>query len=242
MASQLIDEINRTVPMHEQALLEQLSNYHKQLMSIDRRVIIAHFNPNDTKVSLISKRLRTKRSKRRPPRYKIGKSLSAATKGSGVTKARAKSKRAKSKPSTIETKRRTLSMQELREITSALCELHIILTHLVGIEMTENTSLRCQAESLEDIASQTVDELKSLDLYVDERDTALKEVSGFVKVVKHVSTILRRRGHNSESQERRKRRLEKRNLGCDELTQALGKLSMEHKAVEDKTAIILYDS
>lgn len=43
-------------------------------------------------------------------------------------------------------------MRDFGEITLALCDVHIISAHLVGIEMTWLIGLRCQAEGLEDLA------------------------------------------------------------------------------------------
>ena len=58
-------------------------------------------------------------------------------------------------------------MQDFGEITSALCDVHMILTHLIGIEVTQHIDLRCQAEGLEDIAFQTVIRIAKLVLLVD---------------------------------------------------------------------------
>lgn len=217
--------------MHEYTLLDHLSNYHKQLMSIDRRVSIATSGPGDT---TIHKRHRTNWPKKRPAGVKEDTHLGVATQGSGVAKARAKSTRRRVQPPRFYDPQKKLPMQELKEISSALCDIHMILTHLVGIEMTQHTGLRCQAEGLEDIAFLTVNGLADVALLVVKRKSTPKEVSDFEDHHKHVSMILLRDGPDSETQKRRKRLLEKRNAGCDELAQTLGGLSIEHKAVEDK--------
>ena len=50
MPSKLTYVVDKIVPMHEQALLDHLSNHTKQPMSIDRRVTNATSGPVDTMV------------------------------------------------------------------------------------------------------------------------------------------------------------------------------------------------
>ena len=125
-------------------------------------------------------------------------------------------------------------MQEIREITSALCDVHMILTHLVGIEMTPNIGLRRQAEGLEDNAFQTVVRLTDMALVLDKRSAISKISSEFEDLFKCVSMILLRNGPDSESQERRRKVLEKLKPGCDELAQTLETLSIKQEAVEEE--------
>ena len=224
--------------MHEQALLDHMSNYHKQLMSIDRRIGLAASDLGKTKAYLISNRPKTKRS----PGRQMGRRLSITTPGSGVAKVRLIPKRHRTKRSPghrNDKPRGKIPMQEFPEIASALCDVHAILTHLVGIEMTQHGNLRGQAEGLEDTAFQTVSHLADVALLFDKRAATLEEFSEFEDLLKCVSTILVRDGLDSELQERRRRRLEKLKPGCDELTQTLENLSIAQKAVEDDTAMHL---
>ena len=126
-------------------------------------------------------------------------------------------------------------MQDFKDITSALCDVHVILTHLVGIGMAD---LRCQAKGLENIAFQTVNKLADMALVVDKRRATPKEFSDFEDLHQCVSTILLRAGLDSELQDRR-RLLKKLKPGSDELAKTLEGLSIEHKAVEAKTTIDL---
>ena len=103
-------------------------------------------------------------------------------------------------------------MQDFREITSALCDTHTILTYLVGVEMIQPTGLSDQAERLEAMAVQAVTGLANVALSVDK---------------------------TTESQERMGRLRERVKPGCDELAQTLVKLLIEQKAVEVEAAMDL---
>lgn len=128
-------------------------------------------------------------------------------------------------------------MQGLKEITSALCDIHMILTHLVGIEMTQEITIRTKAERLEGHAFQTLNRLADLALLVDIKKAARpEECSEFEKLLRLVSTMLLR-GSDSEAQERRKVLLEKMKPGCDELSQTLERLSIGQMAVEEEAAM-----
>lgn len=224
--------------MHKQALLDHLSNYHKQLMSIDRRIGLATSDLRKTMAHSIPKRYRTKHS----PGNQTDRRLSITTPGSGVAKVRSIPKRHRTKRPPGHRKdepQGKLPMQEFREIISSLCDVHAISIHLVGIQVTQDGSLRCQAEGLEDTAFQTVSHLADVALLFDKRTATPKEFSEFEDLLRCVSTILVRDGLDSELQERRRRRLEKLKPGCDELTQTLENLSIKQKAVEDDTAMHL---
>lgn len=226
MPSQVTDVVDRIVPIHEQALLDRLTKYNKQLMSIDRRIPFAKSSPGNKTLPLIPKRHRT----RRPQKARTSRSLGAVTAGSGVTKTRAIRKRLgkqRQPGDRTDGSLRKLRMQEIREITSALCDVHMILTHLVGIEMTPNIGLRRHAEGLEDNAFQTVVRLTDMALVLDKRSAISKISSEFEDLFKCVSMILLRKGLDSESQERRRKVLEKLKPGCDELAQTLETLSMK---------------
>ena len=60
-----------------------------------------------------------------------------------------------------------LPMQDFREITSALCDAHTILTYLLGIEMIQPTGLSDQAGRLEVMTVQAVTGLANVALSVD---------------------------------------------------------------------------
>ena len=130
-------------------------------------------------------------------------------------------------------------MQEFEDIISALCDVHMILTHLVGIQMTRQISLRCDAEDLENKAFQVVIHLAKLAVTTDERARTLKEMSQLDYLLEDVSMILFREGPKSEPVEQRKRLLESMNPNSDELTQTLGGLSIEPIKMEDDTAMDL---
>ena len=130
-------------------------------------------------------------------------------------------------------------MQEFEDIISTLCDVHMILTHLVGIQMTRQIPLRQHAEDLENKAFQTVIHLARLALTVDERAKSLKEISQLEYLLEDVSMILFRGGLKSEPVEQRKRLLELMNPNSDELTQTLGNLSIEHIKMEEDTAMDL---
>ena len=135
-------------------------------------------------------------------------------------------------------------MQDFEDIISALCDVHTILTHLVGIQMTRQISLRYHAEDLENKAFQTVIHLAKLALTVDKiartpKEITLKEMSQLDYLLEDASMILFRGGPKSEPVEQRMRLLEYMNPNRDELTQTLGRLSIEHKAMEDDTAMDL---
>ena len=107
----------------------------------------------------------------------------------------------------------------------------MILTHLVGIEMTPNIGLRRQAEDLEDTAFQTVVRLTDLALLVGKGSAVSKMFSAFEDLFKCVSMILLRNGPDSKTEERRRKVLEKLlpKCGCDELAQTLETLSLKQK-------------
>ena len=185
--------VDRSVPIHEQALLDRLSNYNKQLMSIDRRIHNATLGLGNKTVPSILKRHR----KKRPPESRPGRRLGVVTAGSGVTKVRAVRKRQRTERQPgdrTDRSRRKLPMQELKEITSALCDVHMILTHLVGIELTPNIGLRRQAEGLEDNAFQTVVRLNGMALLFGKRSAISEKSSEFEDLFRCVSMILLRNG------------------------------------------------
>ncbi|KAM0799513.1 hypothetical protein BDR22DRAFT_890399 [Usnea florida] len=130
-------------------------------------------------------------------------------------------------------------MQEFDDIISAVCDVHMMLTHLVGIQMTRQIPLRRHAEELENKAFQTVIHLARLALTVDERAKSLKKISQLDYLLEDVSMILFRGGVKSEPVEQRKRLLEYMSPNSDELTQTLGKLSIEHIKMEEDTAMDL---
>ena len=130
-------------------------------------------------------------------------------------------------------------MQDFEDITSALCDVHMILTHLVGIQMTRQIPLRHHAEELENKAFQTVIHLARLALTVDEGAKTLKEMSQLEYVLEDVSILLFRGRPKSEPVQQRNKFLEFMSPNSDELTQTLGKLSIEHIKMEEDTAMDL---
>ena len=239
LLSQVTHVIDRIVPIHEQALLDRLSKYNKKLRSIDRRIPFATPSPRNSTIPSIPKRHGTKR----PHKSRTDRSLGAVTADSRVTKTRAVRKRlGKQRQSGDQTdeSQRKLRLQ-VKEMTSALCDVYMILTHLVGIEMTPNIGVRRQAEGLEDNAFLTVVCLTDMYLALDEESYIFKMSSEFEDVFKCVSMILLRNGNgpNSESQDQRRKLLEKLNPGCDELIQTLETLSIKQEAVENEARIDL---
>lgn len=229
--SQATYVVDSTVPIHEQTLLDRLSDYNKQLMFIDRRIHFATSGPGTNKFPSVAKRHRTKC----PRKSRKGTSLGVVVGGTGVTKSRAvrKSRKTERQPGVRTGRSRNkLSMQEIQ---SALCDVYMILTHLVGIEMTPNIGLRRQAEALEDNAFQTVVRLTDLALLVG-KGAAVSKISSEVEdLFKCVSMILLSNGLDSRTQERRRKVWEKlmSKTGCDELAQTLETLSMKQEVVED---------
>ena len=130
-------------------------------------------------------------------------------------------------------------IKDFEDIISALYDVHMILTHLVGIQMTRQIPLRHHAEELENKAFHTVVHLARLALTVDERAKSLKQMSQLDYLLEDVSMMLFRGGQKSEPVEQRKRLLELMNPNSDELTQTLGNLSIEHIKMEEDTAMDL---
>ena len=271
MPSQLIYIVTSAAPMHEQVLLARLATYHKELMSIDKRVSAAiSVSGGDTFHSIAERdgvenptanliedpdtvaatlgslslskegRDRKKRSRRGNPErswraFWRASGLSVrtlhhyATPSAGVTKVR-------SIPARVRTTRPALyrlskpqqkpPMQDFKEITSALCDIHMILTHLVGIEITQHGTLRDKADRLEAMAFWTVNRLGKATSRIDKSTVDAKEVNGFHDLLEDVWTILRRECPDAESQERRRILWRSVKPGCDELTQTLEGLSI----------------
>ena len=236
-ASQVTYGVDRTVPIHEQALLDRLSEHEKQLMFIDRRIHFATSGPGNNEFPSVLKRHRTKC----PRKFRKGRSLGVVV-GSGVTKTRAvrkprKPRKTERQPGIrTDRSRRKLPMQEVQ---SAFCDVYMILTHLVGIETTPNIDLRRQAEGLEDNAFQAVVRLTDLALLVDKGSPVSKISSEFEDLFKCVSMILLRNGPDSKTQEQRRKVLEKLMLkpGCDELAQTLETLSMKQEVSIKQEAV-----
>lgn len=219
--------------MHKQALLDHLSNYHTQLMSIDRRVKAATSGRSNTMVLSLPIRHRTKpNSNRMKP--KPNKAISKPDKTirkPNTTKGPQENR--------IHKQQEKLPMEKFREITSALCDVHMILTHLVGIETTQSVSLRRQAESLEDIAVHTVIGLADVALLVYKRKRIIKEFGEFKDLLTKVSKMLLRGGPGSELQEQKKRRRKMLKSGCEGLAQTLQMISIEKKTAEDESVMDL---
>ena len=182
---------HRVVPDHEQTLFDHMSNYKRQLWSIYRRTGIAISGPNSNKVHLDARRRRKNE--------KVV--LDTAFSRPDFSFNRHETKR----PTPGNRRARSpekLSMQTFGEITSALCDIHMILTHLVGIEITQDTDLLWQAEMLEGLAFHTVNRLAHVVLTIDK--AAAKEMSDFGHLRQLVLKILLRDGPDQESQDRRK--------------------------------------
>ncbi len=165
MPLRLISMVDMIMPMHEQALLDYLSNYHKQLMSINIRISLATSNPGDT----IDRSIPKRHKKKRRTGNGIDRGRFVPTHGFHVTKvplARTSSRTTRPPGHQIEKPEGKEPMHDFGEITSTLCDVHMVLTHLVEVEMTD---LRCQAEGLEDIAFQTVDKLADMALLAEKR-------------------------------------------------------------------------
>ena len=162
--------------MHEQALRHHLSNYRNQLMSIDGRVNVATSGPGDTMVPSLPIQQRATRSSRAKPKPEktIRKSI----------------RKGRPQEHQIDKQQNKLPMQEFGEITSAFCDIHMILTHLVGIEMTQSASLRRHAEALEDMALHVVIGLTDVGLSADKRNATFTEFLNFKDLFKEVSKML----------------------------------------------------
>ncbi len=220
----------KDVPIHERILRDHLSIYYAQLMSINERVSVATSGPDDDIVSLISRRDRRKSS-----------AVSKPTIGS--TRIASISKRQATKPPPVHRKAEPEDKPPMptltwEEITSALCTIHVILTHLVGIEMTQDTGLRSQAEALEGFAFESANRLEDAERLIDKMTILHTEFLDVHDLHQRISTILFRDGPDPESQERRRALLGnvKSKSRCDELIQTLEGLSIDSKAVEDETA------
>lgn len=125
-------------------------------------------------------------------------------------------------------------MQEPGEITSALCDIHMILTHPVGIEMTQSIGLRRHAENLEDLALHTVIGLTDVVLLVEQSMATLAEFVEFKDLLEEVSKMILRDGPGSELQEQRRKRLQILKPRCDRLAQKIEWLSEEEILMEDQ--------
>lgn len=196
-------------------------------MTIDRLVSAAISGSGGTRVRSTPKRHTTKPSlgyRIKTLGYRIQKRIKKAEANAGA--ARAKRPRPKDSPRhRISGPQKKLAPQKFGDITSALCNVHLILTHLVGIEITQPAGVCCQAEALEGIAFETVARLEDVALLVGRRMATPKEFEEFEELLKRLSTILHRDGPDAEAQERRKLR-EKPKSGCDELAKTLEDLSM----------------
>ena len=229
MPSQPTHTRNRNIPIHEQTLRDHLSIYFEQLTAINRDARVATTGPDDDIGHLIS-------------RCDRKKSLAVSKPTIGSTRIESISKRQPAKRPPVYRKaapQEKLTMQTYKEITSALCDIHMILTHLVGIEMTQDTGLRSQAEALEGFAFESANRLADAALQIDMNTVLHKDFLDFDNLDVRVSKILFRDGPDPESQERRRALLEKveSKSRCDELIQTLEGLSIESEAVEDETAM-----
>ncbi len=229
MPSQPTYTRNKNIPIHEQTLRDHLSIYFEQLTSINREARVATTGPDDDIGHLIS-------------RCDRKKSLAVSKPTIGSTRIESISKRQPAKRRSVHRKpeeQEKPPMQTYEEITSNLCDIHMILTHLVGIEMTQETGLRAQAEALEGFAFESVNRLADAALQIDMNTVLHRDFLEFHNLHVLVLKILLRDGPDPESQERRKALLEKieSKSRCDELIQTLEGLSIESQAGEDETAM-----
>ena len=131
-------------------------------------------------------------------------------------------------------------VQDVKEITSALCQIHVMLTHLVGIEITQKAGLRDQVEALEGHAFQTVHRLSRAVTIIRRRLVATQECCNFQELLRLVLRIFFRTGPEPESKERRMARINHLIPRCgDELTQKFENMSVEQEGAEDEGAMDL---